>query len=291
MPRRAAAMVAAAAIANCKFARPRVDAATAWRRRTQRLADLCMKLDAEHVLCKAMRRWPVAAVLETAQDWPARMFALVIRDWKVKKVARLLEAKGRIFTVECCIEWEPEYLQVLLPRLDLVTARHVLAELFFKSDDKHLSAYECRCVVEQFGPKVQRKLLRKFSERDVERVMSATVVDNSSEDDSEDEEDEEDSMEGFINDGDDDEEPVDVVAGDEEDSKDSDGGEDEEDGQSGGEIESESEDEEDDDVLSLGNGATPMERTDNGSSSSDDDDDSEGMELGSNDDDDDSDDD
>ncbi|GIL92390.1 hypothetical protein Vretimale_6463 [Volvox reticuliferus] len=283
MPKRAAAMMAAAAIANAKIARPHVDAATAWRRRTQRLADLCMKLDAEHVLCKAMRRWPVAAVLETAQGWPARMFALVIRDWRVKKVARLLEAKGRNFTIKCCVEWEPEYLQVLLPQLDLVTARHVLAELFFKSDDKHLSAYECRGIVEQFGPKLRKKLLCKFSERDVERVMSATVVDDSSQDDSEEEEDEDDSMDGFIVDGDDEEEPADIVAcDDDEDNEDSDGG----DGEGDGESEGGSEDDDSDDAL--GNGATSTERTDNGSSSSDDDDDDgEGMELGSNDDDDD----
>ncbi|GLC37613.1 hypothetical protein PLESTB_001667800 [Pleodorina starrii] len=193
----------------------RANETTGWRRRTLRLVDLCMKLDAEHVLCKAMRRWPVAALLEATEGWTADMFALVARDWRLKKVARLLEAKGRSFTVECCAEWEPEYLQLLLPEVDLTTARHVLAELYFKSDDKHLSPWECRSIVEQFGTKSQRKLLRKFSDRDVARVLRASPGDESSDDDSEEDEDEDNSMDGFIVDGGDDGECVDGEEADE----------------------------------------------------------------------------
>ncbi|EFJ41821.1 hypothetical protein VOLCADRAFT_107548 [Volvox carteri f. nagariensis] len=237
MPKRAAAALIAS-MANAKMAKkmsgPRVDSATGWRRRTLRLVDLCMKWDAEHVLCKAMRRWPVAALLEATESWTADMFALVARDWRIKKVARLLEAKGRAFTVECCAEWEPEFLQVFLPETDLVTARHVLAELYFKSDDKHLSPWECRQIVEQYGPKLRRKLLRKFSERDVTRVLRASPADESSDDDSEEEDEEDDSMDGFIVSGgaDEDEEDVgDEAEGDDEDDEEEDSdnaGEDEE---------------------------------------------------------------
>ncbi|GFR45812.1 hypothetical protein Agub_g7268 [Astrephomene gubernaculifera] len=180
--------------------------ATGWRRRALRLVELCLRLDAEHVLSRAMKRWPVAALLEATEEWDASRFAAVARDWRLKKVARLLEARGHRFAVQCCAEWEPEFLTVVLPQVSLVTARHVLAGLYFRSEDKDLSPYECRLIVEAFPPSVRRKLLRKFEERDVSRVLRAEEGDEDEDDeeDSEDDEDGEDSsdsLDDFIVDG------------------------------------------------------------------------------------------
>lgn len=86
----------------------------------------------------------------------------------------------------------------------------------FRLNCLHLpGAWDCRQIIDQFGPNAQRKLLRKFSERDVERVLRASCSEVSSDDDdSEDEEDEENSLDDFIIDGAEDEDAEDSQRGD-----------------------------------------------------------------------------
>ncbi|KXZ46594.1 hypothetical protein GPECTOR_42g805 [Gonium pectorale] len=183
-----------------------------------------------------MSRWSVSALLDATRGWSPTMFAAVSNDWRLDKVARLLEARGPSFTVRCCGEWEPEYLQVLLPELDPGIVRRVLGALYFETDDKYLSPWDCRCILEAFRPRACTRLLRHFDAKEVARVMQAGPADddddeegdeeagiagrgarNNDEDgedeedeDEEGDEDEEDSLDGFIVYGDEEEEEGEV---------------------------------------------------------------------------------
>lgn len=60
--------------------------AAGWKRRALKLVRLCLQTDTTHVLRRAMRRWPLQALLEATEGWEPSQLAELVSEWEVDKV-------------------------------------------------------------------------------------------------------------------------------------------------------------------------------------------------------------
>ncbi len=62
--------------------------AAGWKRRALKLVRLCLQTDTTHVLRRAMRRWPLQALLEATEGWEPSQLAELVSEWEADKVRR-----------------------------------------------------------------------------------------------------------------------------------------------------------------------------------------------------------